>query len=46
MTDERKVPTLLYPRWMEIVGYVVLTVVVVLVLGGDIFLEVALSAVH
>jgi hypothetical protein len=36
----------MYPRWMEIVGYVALTVVVILILGGDIFIEVALSALH
>jgi hypothetical protein len=32
----------MYPRWMEIVGYVSLTVVVILVLAIDIFVEVAL----
>jgi hypothetical protein len=30
----------MFPRWMEIVGYVSLTVVVILVLAIDIFVEV------
>jgi hypothetical protein len=30
----------MYPRWMEIVGYVSLTVVVILVSGLDILIEV------
>jgi len=36
MSDERKIKDLLYPRWMEIVGRVVVTILGILALVSQI----------